>query len=39
VHPDDFRKLKHIALEMGFKHAESGALVRSSYHADEQTVV
>lgn len=39
VHPDDFKKFKRIALEMGFKHAESGALVRSSYHADEQTVI
>lgn len=39
VHPDDFIKYKQIGLELGFKHVESGALVRSSYHADEQTVV
>jgi len=39
VHPEDFRRFKLAAFEMGFKHAESGALVRSSYRADEQTVV
>jgi lipoic acid synthetase len=39
VHPNDFNKYKQIGLELGFKHVESGALVRSSYHADEQTVV
>jgi lipoic acid synthetase len=35
-HPDEFRQLKEIALEMGFTHVESGPLVRSSYHAHEQ---
>ena len=35
-HPDEFRQLKDIALEMGFAHVESGPLVRSSYHAHEQ---
>ena len=35
-HPDEFRALKEIALEMGFTHVESGPLVRSSYHAHEQ---
>ena len=30
------RRLKDIALEMGFAHVESGPLVRSSYHAHEQ---
>ena len=35
-HPDEFRRLKDIALEMGFGHVESGPLVRSSYHAHEQ---
>jgi lipoic acid synthetase len=35
-HPDEFRQLKEIALEMGFAHVESGPLVRSSYHAHEQ---
>lgn len=36
VHPDDFKKLEEYANEIGFKHAAVGALVRSSYHADEQ---
>ena len=35
-HPDEFRELKTIALDMGFTHVESGPLVRSSYHAHEQ---
>ncbi|WP_102345001.1 lipoyl synthase [Bacillus sp. Marseille-P3661] len=35
-HPDEFAQLKEIALQKGFKHCESGPLVRSSYHADEQ---
>jgi lipoic acid synthetase len=35
-HPDEFVELKREALAMGFEHVESGALVRSSYHADEQ---
>ena len=34
-HPDEFRDLKTIALELGFVHVESGPLVRSSYHAHE----
>ena len=34
--PDEFDFLKHEALAMGFKHVESGPLVRSSYHAQEQ---
>lgn len=34
-HPDEFRELKQIALDMGFVHVESGPLVRSSYHAHE----
>jgi len=34
-HPDEFRELKRLALEMGFGHVESGPLVRSSYHAHE----
>ncbi|HYQ87650.1 MAG TPA: lipoyl synthase [Bacteroidota bacterium] len=36
VHPEEFRKLKEIGLEMGFRHVESGPLVRSSYHAEQQ---
>jgi lipoic acid synthetase len=34
--PDEFRMLKVESLKMGFKHVESGPLVRSSYHAHEQ---
>jgi lipoic acid synthetase len=34
--PEEFVELKRDALAMGFQHVESGALVRSSYHADEQ---
>jgi lipoic acid synthetase len=34
--PEEFRTLKQEALAMGFRHIESGPLVRSSYHAHEQ---
>ncbi|HEV7838875.1 MAG TPA: lipoyl synthase [Gemmatimonadaceae bacterium] len=34
--PDEFKKLYQIGMEMGFRHVESGPLVRSSYHAWEQ---
>jgi lipoic acid synthetase len=37
VHPDEFAELKTRGLEMGFRHVESGPLVRSSYHAFEQS--
>ena len=36
VHPDIFDKYREKGLEMGFAVVESGPLVRSSYHADEQ---
>jgi lipoic acid synthetase len=36
VHPDTFNIYKEKGLEMGFSVVESGPLVRSSYHADEQ---
>ncbi|HZY10484.1 MAG TPA: lipoyl synthase [Bacteroidota bacterium] len=36
VHPDEFKMLKEIGLRMGFKHVESGPMVRSSYHAEQQ---
>ena len=36
VHPDIFKQYKQKGLELGFKVVESGPLVRSSYHADEQ---
>ena len=35
-HPDEFAEMKSAALELGFKHVESGPLVRSSYHARDQ---
>src|SRR5712692_7174925 len=35
--PDEFRYLKEEALRFGFRHVESGPLVRSSYYAHEQT--
>ncbi len=34
--PREFTELKTEALKMGFRHVESGPLVRSSYHAHEQ---
>ena len=34
--PAEFRSLKEESLKMGFRHVESGPLVRSSYHAHEQ---
>jgi lipoic acid synthetase len=34
--PREFAELKTEALQMGFRHVESGPLVRSSYHAHEQ---
>jgi lipoic acid synthetase len=36
VHPDQFKVFETQAYAMGFKHAAVGAMVRSSYHADEQ---
>jgi lipoyl synthase len=34
--PDEFAYLRGEALRFGFRHVESGPLVRSSYHAHEQ---
>jgi lipoic acid synthetase len=34
--PDEFRDLRAIGMGKGFRHVESGPLVRSSYHAWEQ---
>jgi lipoic acid synthetase len=34
--PEEFTFIKQEALKMGFRHVESGPLVRSSYHAHEQ---
>lgn len=36
MHPDVFKQMEEYAYSIGFKHAAVGALVRSSYHADEQ---
>ena len=36
VEDEDFEMYKKIGLDLGFRVVESGALVRSSYHADEQ---
>jgi len=38
VHPDRFKEYKKFGLNLGFRHVESGPLVRSSYHADEQSI-
>ncbi len=37
VTPEEFDEFKHIGLELGFKNVFSGPLVRSSYHAFEQS--
>ena len=36
--PDEFAELKKYGLSLGFAHVESGPLVRSSYHAHEQSL-
>ena len=38
VPPDEFDMFRRQGLAMGFRHVESGPLVRSSYHAEGQTV-
>jgi len=38
-HPEEFSSLKEMGLRLGFRHIESGPLVRSSYHAEEQTAI
>ncbi len=38
ITPAQFREYKKIGLTLGFNHVESGPLVRSSYHADEQVI-
>lgn len=37
VDPDEFASYRSAGLAMGFRHVESGPLVRSSYHAEEQS--
>ncbi len=36
VHPNEFKMLEEEGIKMGFRHVESGPLVRSSYHAAGQ---
>ena len=36
VHPNEFIQWREFAIELGFRHVESGPLVRSSYRAAEQ---
>ncbi len=36
-HPDEFARLREEGFALGFSHVESGPLVRSSYHAHEQS--
>jgi|TARA_B100000809_G_scaffold41692_1_gene36305 lipoic acid synthetase len=36
VHPDEFVELREFSLDLGFRHVESGPMVRSSYHAQNQ---
>jgi lipoic acid synthetase len=38
IHPDRFKHWKDWGLQLGFRVVESGPLVRSSYHADEQAI-
>src|ERR687886_163487 len=38
-HPDEFAELKAEGQALGFKHVESGPLVRSSYHAHEHAAI
>ena len=35
IHPDEFRELHDIGIDMGFRIVEAGPLVRSSYHAEQ----
>src|SRR5690606_3979194 len=35
ITPEQFKKYEEIAKDLGFRHVESGALVRSSYHAQK----
>jgi lipoic acid synthetase len=36
LQPSEFTRWREFALDLGFRHVESGPLVRSSYHADQQ---
>ena len=39
VHPDVFAQLKEEGVKRGLKYVESGALVRSSYHAEKHVFI
>jgi len=36
--PEEFAEIKRYAVGLGYRHVESGPLVRSSYHAEEQVI-
>lgn len=38
IHPETFKKYQTIGLEKGFRHVESGAMVRSSYFAEKHVL-
>jgi lipoyl synthase len=38
IRPEQFEKYRQIGLEKGFRHVESGPLVRSSYHAEKHVL-
>jgi lipoic acid synthetase len=38
IRPEQFEKYRQIGVEMGFRHVESGPLVRSSYHAEKHVL-
>ena len=38
IRPEQFEEYRKIALEKGFRHVESGPLVRSSYHAEKHVL-
>jgi lipoyl synthase len=38
IRPEQFEKYRQIGLEIGFRHIESGPLVRSSYHAEKHVM-
>ena len=36
-HPDEFEAIREFGMQLGYRHVEAGPLVRSSYHAGEQS--
>ena len=36
--PEEYAEFERIGMEIGFSHVASGAMVRSSYHADRQAM-